>query len=345
MDTVTKPALSRRAAWASPTRGLPAARLQSLLKLSHSLLDAESETDSMAALGSYLSSELNVSEAVLLFSSPPDLLFKFNGNGTATTTDDGHALMATARASLRGVTMRVGCNISVARLVVDSSLASLVVRWNRHGAQRMLAEQEALLAHAAELTVKSVCKLRTRADDRALHDSEHACELARRDRLEEQMRVESTTDTMTGLSNRRGFFMEAEHAFMAARRRGANSAVIFADIDNLKSVNDRFGHKTGDALICDAATIFKSSLRSADIVARLGGDEFVAYTLDDERPESLLRRIDQNIATFNAVTCRPYLVSFSTGIVGCDAHASLGLADYLIIADRKMYERKQRRMH
>lgn len=342
MDTLTKSRVSRLSAWGWPHHVLPPARLQGLLKLSYSLLDAEAELAIMRALGAYLADELKVAEALFLLAGPPDTAFTFNELGEAQPGDESHTLMAAARAGLRGVVGRPGSSVSVANVVVDAARAALAVRWNRHRAPRMLPDQELLLAHAGDLTIKAVCKLRARECARALSESSHAIELARRDRLEEAMRAESLTDAMTGLTNRRGFFLTAEHAFRAARRRRAGSAVIFADVDNLKAVNDQQGHEIGDALIRDAAEIFRGSFRSADIVARLGGDEFVAYTLDDEHPEMVLKRVNANIEAFNARSVRPYVVSFSTGVVACDPLGTHNLADYLVIADQKMYEHKHR---
>lgn len=94
--------------------------------------------------------------------------------------------------------------------------------------------------------------------------SAHAAELARRDETETEMRLLSLTDVLTGLYNRRGFFVEAERIFKVAERQRARSAVIFADIDGLKGVNDQLGHDAGDGLIRDAAYVLHQSLRQAD---------------------------------------------------------------------------------
>lgn len=83
--------------------------------------------------------------------------------------------------------------------------------------------------------------------------AEYAAELARRDLAATEMRMLSLTDVLTGLYNRRGIFVQAERVFKVARRKRARSAVIFADIDGLKRVNDELGHDTGDRLILDVA--------------------------------------------------------------------------------------------
>jgi diguanylate cyclase (GGDEF)-like protein len=150
---------------------------------------------------------------------------------------------------------------------------------------------------------------------------------------------------MTGLRNRRGFFLEAEQTLKVAQRQHAQSAVIYADIDDMKRINEELGQEAGDRLIRDAADIFMESFRSADVVARFGGDEFVAFTLDDDHPDVVLQRIRKNLHAFSLMEERPYRVSFSTGIVQCDPLVDRSLADYLQLADQQMYEQKRRRLH
>jgi diguanylate cyclase (GGDEF)-like protein len=320
-------------------------QLRSLLHLSYRLMDAQSADSVMVTLSMYLEDELNVSEALFLHPGPPELSFALSGRRLPAPADEKHALMASARASLRGVVVRRSGSVGVVKLEIGVSSVVLVVNWARHRAPHLIGARENVLVHAAELAGKALHVLRGKELDRACSERNHAAELARRDQLEEQMRVESMTDSMTGLTNRRGFFISAEHAFRLARRKGICSAVIFADVDHLKTINDQLGHHVGDALICDAANIFRQSFRDADIVARLGGDEFVAFTLDDERPQAVLARVATNIEAFNAAEPRPYTLSFSTGVVACDPLSKCSLADYLLKADQEMYDRKQTRMH
>jgi hypothetical protein len=70
----------------------------------------------------------------------------------------------------------------------------------------------------------------------------HAAELTRRDEAATEMRMLSLTDVLTGLYNRRGFFLQAEQIYKLARRKRTQSAAIFADVDGLKQVNDKLGH-------------------------------------------------------------------------------------------------------
>jgi diguanylate cyclase (GGDEF)-like protein len=161
--------------------------------------------------------------------------------------------------------------------------------------------------------------------------------------VEEEIHRISVTDVLTGLLNRRGFFLHAERSFKVARRQGIPSALIFADIDGLKAVNDELGHDAGDRFIQDSARILQDSFRDSDVVARLGGDEFAAFTLGSTQPQVILARIQENIEGLRRHSSSPYQISFSTGIVQCDSSSDLALSDYLALADKRMYEQKKGR--
>lgn len=96
-------------------------------------------------------------------------------------------------------------------------------------------------------------------------------------------------------------------------------AVIYADIDGLKLVNDRLGHAAGDQLIKDASAVLRESLRDSDVLARFGGDEFVAFVLDDAHPRVMLARLRDNLHAFNLMQERTYHLAVSAGAVRCDA--------------------------
>jgi diguanylate cyclase (GGDEF)-like protein/PAS domain S-box-containing protein len=81
-------------------------------------------------------------------------------------------------------------------------------------------------------------------------------------------------DPLTGLLNRRGFLRELTHALAYARRYGGGGAVLFLDLDDLKSVNDAQGHEVGDEMLSEVGRVVAARLRETDSFARLGGDEF-----------------------------------------------------------------------
>lgn len=231
-------------------------------------------------------------------------------------------------------------------------LGTLAAFWSHCRHPDELAGQLWLLRHLGELTAAALGnagfrqslqgQVAAQSREMATAASEHAGELLRRDDVEDEIRQVAVTDVLTGMLNRRGFFLRAEQSFKVARRLGLPSALLFVDIDGLKAVNDKFGHDAGDRLIEDAARILRQSFRDSDVVARLGGDEFAAFTLDSAQPQAILARIQHNIESWAMPATSPVRVSFSTGIVQCDPASGLTLSDYLALADGQMYAQKKR---
>jgi diguanylate cyclase (GGDEF)-like protein len=89
------------------------------------------------------------------------------------------------------------------------------------------------------------------------------------------------TDELTGLYNRRGFFVSAQQQLKLANRYNKGIFIFSADLDDLKIINDNFGHKTGDSALVETANILKKTFRESDIIARIGGDEFVILGMEN----------------------------------------------------------------
>lgn len=90
----------------------------------------------------------------------------------------------------------------------------------------------------------------------------------------EEMEALSFTDSLTGLANQRYFRKRLEEEIDRARRHKRSLALVVFDLDELKGINDQYGHQTGDAIIRGMGPILRSSIRAIDIIARYGGDEF-----------------------------------------------------------------------
>jgi diguanylate cyclase (GGDEF)-like protein len=155
----------------------------------------------------------------------------------------------------------------------------------------------------------------------------------------------STRDELTGLLNRRGFFMSAEPLARVAERAGRSFVLFFADLDGLKEINDTHGHAAGDETIRDAAWILSHTFRAADIVARIGGDEF-AILAPDAKPETIeimLRRVAGWQDERNGEPGRPFPVSLSLGGVAWTPSEPRTLEMMLSEADMACYAAKRRR--
>jgi diguanylate cyclase (GGDEF)-like protein len=94
--------------------------------------------------------------------------------------------------------------------------------------------------------------------------------------LRHDLHVQATTDSLTGLLNRRAMEMTAEQQIAICRRRHQPISAILIDLDDFKRINDSHGHHSGDAVLIAVAQCLQQHLRGRDLLARLGGDEFVA---------------------------------------------------------------------
>lgn len=163
--------------------------------------------------------------------------------------------------------------------------------------------------------------------------------------IDDQRELErlSSTDTLTGLLNRRAFQASLEIAISRALRTGTSGALIYVDLDNFKSMNDTFGHETGDTVLGEVANILASRSRKYDLVARLGGDEFVVW-LDGVDFAVAKRRAGELAVELSKLSRysregMPRLGA-SVGIVEFDRDQDEDMRLLIARADRAMYDVK-----
>jgi diguanylate cyclase (GGDEF)-like protein len=166
-----------------------------------------------------------------------------------------------------------------------------------------------------------------------------------RKRMEEEIRSLGLTDELTGLYNRRGFTLLAEHEIKLARREKRDMLLMFGDLDGLKTINDTLGHAQGDLALQEVSALLKNSFREADILARYGGDEFVALAVDAalESADILSMRIQAALEAHNKEAERIYTLSLSTGMVCYDPETACTISEMIAQADAHMYAQKQAR--
>ncbi|HLO13239.1 MAG TPA: diguanylate cyclase [Anaerolineales bacterium] len=165
------------------------------------------------------------------------------------------------------------------------------------------------------------------------------------EKANDRLRSLSLTDELTGLSNRRGFMILATALMKFARRAGHPLCLLYIDMDSLKSINDNYGHTTGDMALTHFANILTETFRDSDVVARMGGDEFVVLTIDAREGDlaSIEARLQSNVNAHNLQSSQEYALSFSLGIIPVDLNSTLTLEALLSQADEAMYEHKLRR--
>ena len=158
-------------------------------------------------------------------------------------------------------------------------------------------------------------------------------------RREEEIRALSLTDRLTGIANRRQLDEVLAAEYARARRYGANLAMVMADIDHFKSVNDEFGHNVGDTVIRTFARIIREQVRETDLAARFGGEEFVVL-MPGTDADGAFQYADRIRTQFERETippiARPVTASFGiTTLEPADTVVSLFKR-----ADQALYEAK-----
>lgn len=160
---------------------------------------------------------------------------------------------------------------------------------------------------------------------------------------EEKLQTLSFSDDLTGLFNRRGFLAVSEQQIKIARRRGKRLLLLYIDVDDMKQINDTFGHHEGDAALIATAAVLRDTFRESDIIARVGGDEFVVLAIDpNELPaEVLTYRLEQKCLERNGATFGEFILSLSVGSTYYDPKDQCSTEDLMRRADRIMYRHKR----
>ena len=180
-------------------------------------------------------------------------------------------------------------------------------------------------------------------DEGASHAIAYIRDLTERKVFEETLRHQATHDELTGLPNRWLFRLQLNQALAHAGRSSLHVAVLFLDLDHFKTVNDSFGHATGDSLLVQVGTRIRSILRKDDTVAHLGGDEFAILLTD-------LADVDEAVSVATKLLTS-LQASYQLQDQDVYSSGSLGLAFYpddaqdsdtlLRYADMAMYQAKQ----
>jgi diguanylate cyclase (GGDEF)-like protein len=161
---------------------------------------------------------------------------------------------------------------------------------------------------------------------------------------EEVLLALSLTDELTGLYNRRRFFVLTEQYLKVAIRTKKRSLLLYIDMDELKWINDHHGHNEGDRALIALASILKKTFRESDIIARIGGDEFVALLESTvENDEILITRLSENIKDHHAKQTRHYKLSVSVGVAQFDPENPISIDELLSEADALMYTQKRKK--
>lgn len=160
-------------------------------------------------------------------------------------------------------------------------------------------------------------------------------------RMQSDIQDLTLRDELTSLYNFRGFNLFAEQAFRLARRAQSPFAVLFIDMDNLKTINDELGHNAGSACIVETAKLLNETFRETDVIGRLGGDEFVvAGQFDSEEAEAAIARLRTGAAERTGAA-KNLSISFSIGYARTEQSPGETLKSVVTRADHAMYREKR----
>jgi diguanylate cyclase (GGDEF)-like protein/PAS domain S-box-containing protein len=221
---------------------------------------------------------------------------------------------------LRGYTPEEVLNQSLAESICPGSLATV-----EEGFRRTFLEIRTGVASPPQyFEIEQPCRdgttVWTEASARVMYDAQHKAlgivgvtrNITERRRLERELFVRATTDSLTGATNRRRFLELAQVEFKRARRTMAPLTLALIDLDRFKQINDSLGHSAGDKALIAVTQICQRNIRDIDVFARFGGDEFVLLFPDTapEQARVILERIQDDLGDDEA----PFTVC--GGIVG-----------------------------
>lgn len=160
-----------------------------------------------------------------------------------------------------------------------------------------------------------------------------------------ELKTSYVIDELTGILNRRGFYMHGGSLYKAAAITGGKAIICFGDMDGLKIINDTYGHKEGDEAILTAALLIKESFGPDDIVSRIGGDEFTIIAANKSTKDEINKiseTIKLNFDKYNAIAKKPYKLSISLGFSVYSPDMLLSFDQLIQAADKELYKEKEK---
>ncbi len=157
------------------------------------------------------------------------------------------------------------------------------------------------------------------------------------------LKVASYHDALTGLANRNLFRELANNLHSLSIRNRLGLSMLFLDLDGFKNVNDKFGHATGDGVLCKVADVLSASVRKNDIVSRIGGDEFIMclYGIESmQQLEIVAKTIIEKVSLIKKINDQAVSIGISIGALYIARPEEWLLDDMIKEADKLMYRAK-----
>lgn len=168
---------------------------------------------------------------------------------------------------------------------------------------------------------------------------------AKNQALLEKLNMLYHEDFLTKLYNRRGFEQFSEEEFSEAKKHNIKTMTLSIDMDNLKYINDVYGHSHGDLALQTIADAMRQACSGCEICARIGGDEFAVFGYDysEDKAKQYTENFLQYLKDFNADSSLPYCVNASFGYTISDPSLSILRAQYMKASDDLLYQNKRKR--
>lgn len=168
---------------------------------------------------------------------------------------------------------------------------------------------------------------------------------AKNQALLEKMNMLYHEDFLTKLYNRRGFEQFSEEEFSEAKKHNIKTMTLSIDMDNLKYINDVYGHSHGDLALQTIADAMRQACSGCEICARIGGDEFAVFGYDysEDKAKQYTENFLQYLKDFNAQSNLPYCVNASFGYTISDPSLSISREQYMKASDDLLYQNKRKR--
>jgi diguanylate cyclase (GGDEF)-like protein len=162
--------------------------------------------------------------------------------------------------------------------------------------------------------------------------------------LQNQLRIQATRDHLTGILNRGTVIEIAQRELAHAARKGEPAALILADLDNFKRINDTYGHPVGDAVLCETAKRLGMRLRVYDVLGRYGGEEFLILLpgCDAQSAREIAEQLRASVASEAVPTAAGELdITMSFGLGAINPGATATWDDLVRTADEALYRAKR----
>ena len=162
--------------------------------------------------------------------------------------------------------------------------------------------------------------------------------------LESHLLDITMTDELTQINNLRGFYLLGEQAHQDAALSGHQLSMYYFDLDGLKEVNDKFGHKIGSELIKSFANILSNTFNRKDVIGRLGGDEFAVIAHQNKSGTTdYIQKIHNAVNSYNKSVKISFKINFNAGHVNMNHDKTISLQDWVHMADENMYQDKNKK--